>query len=162
AVRFSRNPLTLLCGGRTAGPVPTTDLVPSGPPPGRSNDFRSLPSAAEVYPMKRLINSAVSLSALLTVGLLFSLHPVVAQISSRRMESIKNRAMTRASSASSEQRTAERFAVLLPGRIVNFADAMKGKRIGPRGECTDLVKAALDDAGAKPGDFTDPKNYIWG
>jgi hypothetical protein len=30
------------------------------------------------------------------------------------------------------------------------------------GECTDFVNAALEFAGAKPGDFSDEKNYTWG
>src|SRR5262249_49543365 len=71
------------------------------------------------------------------------------------------------------RRTAERFAVLLPSKIVNYAEARKGKKVDAAGrtlegnadvraECTDLVKAALDQAGAKPGDFTDPNNYVWG
>jgi hypothetical protein len=46
---------------------------------------------------------------------------------------------------------------------VNFADARSRNGTYIRGgQCTDLVNAALDDAGAKPGDFTDPKNSIWG
>jgi hypothetical protein len=31
-----------------------------------------------------------------------------------------------------------------------------------RGECTDFVNAALEFAGAKPGDLSDEKNYTWG
>src|SRR5215469_15215185 len=30
------------------------------------------------------------------------------------------------------------------------------------GQCTDLVEWALENAGAKPGDLSDPTHYVWG
>jgi hypothetical protein len=49
----------------------------------------------------------------------------------------------------------------LPTQIVRIADQMRNKKIG-RGECTDFVIEVLKQAGAKPGDFGDYRNYVWG
>jgi hypothetical protein len=54
-----------------------------------------------------------------------------------------------------EQRGALRI-VALRQRILSFAEARMGQTIG-RGECTDLVDAALADARAVP-----QRNYVWG
>src|SRR5262245_9860572 len=48
------------------------------------------------------------------------------------------------------------FRALTSSRVVQFAVAVEGQRIGG-GECTDLVDAALAHAFAKPG-----KDYVWG
>lgn len=42
-----------------------------------------------------------------------------------------------------------------------WAFSMIGKRIG-RGECTDLVQLHLAYSGARPADFSNYRNYIWG
>ena len=129
--------------------------------------------------MKRFIKSAVGFSAVFAFSLLCIVNPADAQdpekplLSRKRLESIKDRAVTPASGGLSSRRTAEKFAVLLPSRIVNFAEAVKGKKVDAAGrtfegnadvdaQCTYLVIAALAAAGAKPGDFTDQKNYVWG
>jgi hypothetical protein len=47
-------------------------------------------------------------------------------------------------------------------KILQYAQAEIGKKLG-RGECTDLVVAALAFAGARPGDTSSPIGaYIWG
>jgi hypothetical protein len=132
-----------------------------------------LRNAAKEFTMRSSIKSAVTLGAMAAFSLLSNLNPAAAQLPSKRLESMKDRAVTPTSSGLSSRRTAERFAVLLPSRIVNYAEGRKGKKVDAAGrtlegnadvpaECTDLVKAALDQAGAKPGDFTDPNNYVWG
>src|SRR5262245_27558726 len=46
----------------------------------------------------------------------------------------------------------------VPGRVVNFAAGAESKKVKiGRGECTDLVDAALASAMAQPG-----KDYVWG
>jgi hypothetical protein len=53
----------------------------------------------------------------------------------------------------------------VPARVVQFAAGAASKKLrigGPNGQCTDLVIAALASAGAKPGDFSNPTNYVWG
>jgi hypothetical protein len=71
-------------------------------------------------------------------------------------------------------------AVGLGEKIASFAEAQLNKCVDGKGnirpsacptlaqgaigdgECTHLVEAALKNAGAKPGDFHDQNNYVWG
>ncbi|GAA3000517.1 hypothetical protein [Kitasatospora sp. NPDC006786] len=45
--------------------------------------------------------------------------------------------------------------------VQKFATSRLGQTVGG-GECTDLVNAALQDANARPGNFSNPPYYVWG
>lgn len=45
--------------------------------------------------------------------------------------------------------------------VVSYAMSKKGQKIG-NGQCTELVTAALNSANARPGNFGDYRNYVWG
>lgn len=108
--------------------------------------------------MKRLFKNTAALSTVLMFGLACNTNQVSAQSPGDLAKLLQKRAETRRLGGGA---TADTLVLPLSSRIVNYANSMMGKRVG-RGECTDLVTAALKQAGAKPGDFSDPKNYIWG
>ncbi len=53
------------------------------------------------------------------------------------------------------------LAISLGSKIAKYGRDNVGNRIGG-GECSDFVIAALASAGAKPGDFREYRNYVWG
>jgi hypothetical protein len=56
---------------------------------------------------------------------------------------------------------ADQRAIVANNRGLSYCLSMQGKVVG-NGQCTALVEMHLAVSGAVPGNFSDPKNYIWG